>query len=157
MPLRSLRERAFQTLLYEAIGLVLIAPLCAALSGGPLLDSGMLLAVLAVIVMLWAAVYNTAFDMLEHRLSTRVASDRRRCWRIVHAILLETSACIATLPVTMAMTGMPIWEAFRLEFWLTVIYAAYAFFFHAVFDRLRPVVPISDVPSCRTSRPEAAW
>lgn len=157
MPLRSARERVIQTVLYETIGLVVVAPPCAALSGGTLHDSGMLLAVLAVVVMLWAAGYNTAFDWLEYRLAARIASDRPRRWRIVHAVLLEVSACAVTLPVTMAITGLPVWGALKLEFWLTVIYAAYALVFHMVFDRLRPVMPVSDVRSGRTCPPEAVW
>lgn len=139
MALRSARERLLQIVLYEITGIALFTPVCVMISGVSAQGGGALLFVLAGLVMVWAAIYNTLFDWAEFRLTGRIASDRRPLWRGVHAILLEVTACAVTLPTTMTMTGLPMREALWLEMWLTLLYACYALAFHWVYDRLRPV------------------
>lgn len=155
MALRSVRERLLQTVLYEVIGIALFTPVCMVISGVTAEGGGALLVVLASLVMVWAAVYNTVFDWAEFRLTGHVASDRRPLWRGVHAILLEATACGVTLPATMVMTGLPIWQALWLEMWLTVLYACYALVFHWCYDRLRPVTVPAPAPPRRTIPREA--
>lgn len=137
--LRDARERVIQTLSFEAGGLALVAPLYALATGSGAGESLGLVAALAVVVMAWSAVYNTIFDVLEHRLAGRVASARPERWRVVHAIGHEASAVVVTWPVIVAMTGLSWGAALVADIALTLVYAAYAYVFHKVYDLWRPV------------------
>lgn len=138
-PLRSGRERLLQTLWFEALGLALVAPAYAWLSGSSAAESIGLLVALSVLVMAWAAAYNTAFDWWEWRRHRRVASDRPPALRTVHAIGLEASVVLLSCPLIMAFTGLGFWPALGLDLALSAAYAAYGWAFHWAWDRLRPV------------------
>ena len=96
-------------------------------------------AALALVVMAWAALFNTAFDLLEHRLSGRVASERPGLWRLLHAALHEASAVVVTWPVIVALTGLSWSAALLADLGLTLVYAVYAYAFHRLYDWWRPV------------------
>jgi uncharacterized membrane protein len=138
---RSLRERAIQTLWFEVIGLLVVAPLFAIFSGATASESLALLLLLSVVVTLWAAVYNTGFDLVERRLAQRAASNRPQGWRVLQAVGLETSAVVLTWPLIVLVTPLGWQAAFFAELGLTLAYVAYGVVFHLVFDRLRPVRP----------------
>lgn len=137
--IRSWRERAAQTLWFEGIGLVLVAPLYAWASGSGGGESLLLVATLSLVVMAWAALYNTLFDLAERRCTGRVASDRPHGLRTVHAIGLEGSAVLLTWPVIWAMTDLSWTAALLADLGLTATYVVYGYAFHWAFDRLRPV------------------
>ncbi|MDZ7654019.1 MAG: PACE efflux transporter [Burkholderiaceae bacterium] len=136
---RSARERALQTLWFEAIGIAVVAPLYALGAGSSVSSSALLLVALSLAVMAWSACFNTAFDLLERRWARRRASDRTQRWRIAHALLHEASAVLVTWPLIVALTDLGWLEALVADLALTLIYAAYAYLFHLGFDRLRPV------------------
>jgi uncharacterized membrane protein len=137
--LRSPRERFIQTLWFEALGLAIVSPLFAWMSGASAGAAMGVLIVLAIVVMGWAALYNTLFDLAEHRCTRRVASDRTPGLRLVHAVGLELSAAIFTLPLVVMLTHLSWLEALVADIGLTLAYAAYGYCFHLGFDRLRPV------------------
>lgn len=137
--IRDSRERLLQSASYEALGLVLMAPICSALA---LLDprqSVVLLGCLSVAVMGWSAVFNTVFDRLELAWVGRSASERPHRLRLLHAILFESTAVIATCPVIVAFTGWRFGEALAADLGLSILYAAYGYAFHWGYDRLWPV------------------
>lgn len=138
--IRNLRERVIQTLWFELLGLVLVAPPFAYFSGATTGDSFTLLLVLAIVVALWSGLYNSVFDLAEVRLTGRVASDRPHGWRVLHAIGLETSAVLLTWPLVVALTPLGWQQALFADIGLTLAYAAYGYVFHLAFDRLRPVL-----------------
>jgi uncharacterized membrane protein len=137
--IRSLRERVIQTLWFELLGLALVAPPFAYISGATAGDSFLLLVVLAIVVALWSALYNSAFDLVEVRLTGRVASDRPHRWRVLHTIGLEASAVLLTWPLVVAFTPLGWQQALFADIGLTLAYVAYGYVFHLAFDRLRPV------------------
>ncbi len=136
---RGLRERVIQTLAFEILGLAIVSLPFAYFSGATAGDSLLLLTTLSVVIMSWSALYNTAFDHIERRLTGRVASDRPPSWRVLHAIALEASALVVTWPLIVAMTALSWRQAFIAEVGLTLAYAAYGYCFHLAFDHLRPV------------------
>lgn len=136
---RSARERALQSLWFEAIGIAVVAPLYALVAGGSMQSSVVLLVALSLAVMAWSACFNTAFDRLEARWAQRRASDRPQRWRIVHAVLHEASAVLITWPLIVALTDLGWLAALVIDLALTLTYALYAYLFHLGFDRLRPV------------------
>jgi uncharacterized membrane protein len=139
MRLRSPRERLIQTLCYEAGGLMLSVPLYLLYSGHEAGDGAMLMLALSAAVMLWSPLHNTIFDWTDLRLSGRVASDRPQGWRIVHAISHEATTVIVTLPIIVWLGGHGWGEALLLDMGLTLLYAVYAYGFHLLYDRIRPV------------------
>jgi uncharacterized membrane protein len=140
---RNARERLRQTLCFEAGGLLLVAPLYALLAGARMRDSLALIAVLTVLVMGWSALFNTAFDFVEHRLGAGPASQRPQGLRVLHALLHEASAVVLTWPAIVAMTGLSWHAALLADIGLTLAYALYAYVFHLAYDAWRPlrVVP----------------
>jgi uncharacterized membrane protein len=141
MALRTARERFFQTLAYEAGGLLVAAPLYGYVFGREASESFALIMTLSLVVMVWAPLHNTIFDWVEFDRTGRVASDRPQGLRAAHALCLEITACAVTLPIVMGMGGHGFWQALSIDLGLTLLYAAYAYFFHIVYDRLRPVSP----------------
>ena len=128
-----------QTLCFEAGGLLLVAPLYALVAGAGAAESFLLIAVLALVVMGWSAAFNTAFDLVEHRQTGRVASDRPVRLRVLHAVLHEASAVVVTWPVIVALTDLSWGAALVADIGLTAVYAAYGYAFHRVYDAWRPV------------------
>jgi uncharacterized membrane protein len=137
--MRSARERLFQSLAYEAGGLALSIPAYHLFSGNSAHDSSVLLLTLSVAVLMWAPVHNTIFDWIDFRLSGRLASDRPHRWRIVHAISHEATTLVVTLPILIWLGGLSFWAAVLVDLGLTLLYAVYAYVFHLVYDRLRPM------------------
>jgi uncharacterized membrane protein len=138
---RGLRERVIQTLAFEVLGLAIVSLPFAHLSGATAGDSLVLLTTLSCVITVWAALYNTAFDHIERRVTGRVASNRPPRWRVLHALALEASALVLTWPLIVAMTELTWRQAFVAEVGLTLAYAAYGYCFHLAFDRIRPVPP----------------
>lgn len=138
-PLRSGRERLLQTLAYEAGGLLLVTPLFAQASASGLGDSFVLLAILSVVVMGWAAVFNTAVDRLEAQHRRRSACQRPPSARLAHALALEGGAVLLTWPIIHAFSDLSWWASLGADLALTAAYAVYGYAFHLVFDRLRPI------------------
>ena len=154
MALRSLRERAIQTLAFEAGGLALAAPLYWLIFGGDAEDSLALVAAVSVAVLTWSPIHNTAFDWVEWRLARRVASDRPVRLRAVHALRHEATAMIVSLPVIVWLGDHGWLEAIAVDVGLTLFYTAYAYVFHIVYDRWRPVT-IATVETPPVARPDA--
>lgn len=151
-PVRSARERIVQTLWFEGVGLALIAPLYSAVAGADAAHSLALLALLSLLVMFWAAIYNTLFDKLEARLTGRVASDRTTGMRVWHALGLEATAIAVSWPLIYAMTDLDWLQALGADVALTLTYAVYGYLFHCIFDRLRPVAAARE-PRCAALAP----
>jgi uncharacterized membrane protein len=139
MRLRSPRERFLQTLCYEAGGLLLSVPLYLLYSGHAAGEGARLMLALSLAVMIWSPIHNTVFDWLDLRLSGRVASDRPQKWRVVHAMSHEATTVVLTLPILVWLGGHGWREALVIDLGLTGFYAGYAYGFHLIYDRLRPV------------------
>jgi uncharacterized membrane protein len=139
--LRSARERACQTLAYEAGGLLLAVPLYALFAGAQTHDALILIAAVAVACMVWSPLHNTAFDWADWRFNRRVAGSRPHRLRLVHAVSHEASSVVVTVPVIIAFGGHSFLGALAVDIGLTLLYACYAYAFHIAYDRLRPVGP----------------
>lgn len=139
MSLRPARERVLQTLAFELGGLALVVPLYTVIMGTGAGESLVLIAVLSVTLMLWSPLHNTVFDWCDLRWTGRLASDRPQRWRLVHALSHEFTSVVASLPVLVLLGGHGLWEALVIDLTLSLFYTAYAYVFHLVYDRLRPV------------------
>ena len=149
MSLRSARERLIQTICYEAGGVLIAAPLYAAVFGATAVASTVLVVVLSIAVLIWSPLHNTLFDVAELRLTNRVASERPHKWRIIHAVSHESTSIVLTLPLIMWLGGHGFWEALAIDIGLTLLYVVYSYIFHIVYDRVRPVARTADTGSGR--------
>ncbi len=145
MALRNFRERVLQTLCFEGGGLLMVAPGYALVTGHRGGASFVLMTSISVAVMVWSPIHNIAFDVIDLRLTGRVASDRPHGLRIVHATSHEVSAVVVSLPILVWLGGHSVWAALAVDVTLTVVYTAYAYVFHLAYDRLRPVMPVLHV------------
>ncbi len=141
MTLRKPRERFIQTIFFEIGGLLLAVPLYVLIAGGSRSEGALLMATLTLAVMVWSPLHNAVFDWADLRLSGRVASERPHGWRVVHAISHEATAVMVTLPILLWLGGLTLWGALATNLGLTLLYTVYAYGFHLVYDRLRPVGP----------------
>lgn len=139
MALRSARERVIQTIFFELGGLVLATPLYVLMTGGGSGEGALLLAMLTLAVMIWSPLHNAVFDWVDLELTGRAASERPQGLRVAHAISHELSAVMVTLPILLGFGGMTLWGALATNLGLTVLYTVYAYGFHLVYDRVRPV------------------
>jgi S-adenosylmethionine decarboxylase len=139
MVLRSAGDRILQTLAYEAGGLLIATPLYALIAGQAAQNSMLLIAAVALACMAWAPIHNTLFDIIDFKLTGRVASERPHRLRMLHALSHETSSIIITCPIIMAMGHHSFFEALVVDAGLTALYTAYAYVFHIGYDRLRPI------------------
>jgi uncharacterized membrane protein len=60
---------------------------------------------------------------------------------VVHAISHEATTLVVTLPILMGLGGLTFWTALVVDLGLTLLYTGYAYVFHNVYDRLRPMRP----------------
>lgn len=139
MSIRSLRERIFQTLAFEAGGIAIVAPVYAILFGRTAAESFGLIVVLSVAILVWVPVHNTLFDLAEWRLARRRASERPHGLRVLQAVSLEVTGTLVTLPLVMVVGKHGFWEALGVDLGLSAFYVVYGYVFHLVFDRLRPM------------------
>lgn len=139
MATRTLRERALQTLAFEALGIALVTPAFMALSDGHAGESLALMVAITLAVLIWAPLYGFIFDRLEQRKTGRIASDRPQAVRLLHAVLYELTSVSMTLPLAMILGGLTMNQALGLNIGLTVFYIGYAYVFFLIYDWLRPV------------------
>jgi uncharacterized membrane protein len=139
MVVRTLRERAIQTLAFELGGVLVVTPLWMVATGETAADGVLLVGTLAVAVVIWSPIHNTVFDVAEWRLARRVASDRPPGWRVVHALSHEVTSLAVTLPLILWLTDLGLGAAILADLGLTAVYTAYAYVFHIIYDRVRPV------------------
>ena len=146
MPVRSFSERIFQTFLYESGGIALATPVYSLVFDRSLWDSLLMMSAFSAAFLLWAPIFNAAWDHLEWRWCARLASDRPHRWRLAHAIALEGTDTVLTLPLLMGFGGHSLTEALLVDLGLALLYASYAYLFHLGFDRLRPVGASGGIP-----------
>ncbi|MDZ7923868.1 MAG: PACE efflux transporter [Marinagarivorans sp.] len=152
IPLRSLRERAIQTLTYEFGAIALVTPLYQWIFGTSTGESLQLLVSLSAAAILWLPVHNTLFDRYDALWFGRVASDRRGLARCVHAFSYEISTLVVTVPMIMWIGGHAFLEALLLDLGFTLFNTTYAWAFHWCFDRWFPVKPVSQTAPSRRPR-----
>lgn len=137
--LRSLPDRIRQVALFELGGLLLITPPFVLLSGIPLADSALLLFLIALLAAVWNAAYNTSFDWIEGRFTSRTADRRPPALRVVHALGFEGGLLLLSLPIIVWLTGMGWLQALLADIVLALAYVAYAYAFNLAYDRYFPI------------------
>ena len=99
-----------------------------------------MLALIALIAALWNAVYNTALDWADGKLSGRLADHRPAAWRVAHALGFEGGLVRVSVPIVVVWTGMSWFAAFSADIGLALAYVVYAYVFNVLYDRVFPIV-----------------
>jgi uncharacterized membrane protein len=139
MTIRTFSERVLQTVCFEIGGVLLATPVYAMAFGLGAEGSARVVMAQAVAALLWCSLHNWAFDLAEHHLCGRLASDRPHRLRVVHAISHEVSLMLVTVPILMVVGGHGFFEAVVVDLGFTAFYVVYAYLYHLAYDRLRPV------------------
>lgn len=139
--LRSPRERLFQAVLYEAIGLAILTPAYGFAMGVSAGNSFVTMALISGLVILWSPIYNGAFDRLMLSRTGLPAHRKTTALRVLHAALYEVSITSFAVPIIAFMSGKGWWMALAADIGFTAIYFAYTYLFYLAYDRLRPLPP----------------
>jgi len=135
--MRSLFDRIRHVISFEIIGLALVTPLGALAFDQPMLDIGVLSAIIAVVATAWNLVYNYLFDLaLTRALGTTAKGG---LMRIGHAILFEVGLLAVLMPFIAVYLGISLWQALMMDISFALFYMAYAYVFNWGYDRLFPL------------------
>lgn len=137
--IRSVRERVIQTITFEIVALALTVPLFSLWTQSSHFSSMSILVFLSLLITLWSGIHNSLFDWIEWQFTQRTASNRPNRLRLIHAISLEASATLVSLPVLVWLLDMNWRAALLLDVSLTLLYVIYGFVFHRIYDEIRPV------------------
>ncbi|WP_170382060.1 PACE efflux transporter [Ruegeria atlantica] len=139
MTLRTFKERIIQTGSFEVIGIAIVSPTYAYLVGASMVHGFALITLLSIVVLIWSPIFNTLFDLIERNCTCRLACERPHQLRLVHAVMHEVTAVLITCPLLMLIGGHTLKTALLVNLGLTITYSVYTYFFHIVYDRIRPV------------------
>lgn len=133
---KSVKERFFQALGFEALALAICAPLGAWLLDYSLAHIGLLTLTVSLIAMLWNMSFNAIFDRSQQRLGFK----RTLGARIVHAMIFEAGLVAMVVPLAAWWLGIGLWEAFMLDIAIILFFLPYTFCFNWVYDFVRAKV-----------------
>lgn len=130
---KSLVERIVHAVGFEAIAILLSAPIGAWLLDRPILQMGTLAIILSTVAMLWNMAYNTLFDRFWP--VSRVVRNLKV--RIFHTLGFEGGFIVIGLPLVAWVMNMPLAQAFMLEIGFFLFFLPYTLCYNWVYDTLR--------------------
>lgn len=130
---KSLVERIVHAVSFEAIAILICAPLGAWLLNRSLLQMGSLTIMLSTIAMVWNMAYNTMFDWLWP--TSRVIRNLKV--RIFHTLGFEGGFIVIGVPLVAFVMKMSLAQAFMLEIGFFLFFLPYTLCYNWVYDTLR--------------------
>jgi uncharacterized membrane protein len=135
--MRQTGDRIRHAVLFEAIALLLVAPLGGLVFGVGVGQFGVVAVVSTTIAMLWNYLYNLGFDHALVRLGLPLKKTLRV--RIVHALLFEAGLLVALVPFIAWYLAVPLVQALVMDVSLAGFYLVYAFVFNWAYDLAVPI------------------
>ena len=132
-------RRILQAILYEAGGVLFVAPSLALVYGQGMAYSTLLSLVISAVALAWNMLFNGLFEWWERRQANRHRNWRRR---LLHSLGFEGGLTLILTPVIGAWLGISLWLALVTNLGLFVFFFFYSLGFQWVFDRLFDV-PLS--------------
>jgi uncharacterized membrane protein len=130
---KSLAERVFHAVAYEAVAVLLCAPLFAWLMHQPIERMGALNIAISAIAVLWNMVVTRAQD--------RLLADRgvEKTWwvRVGHAIAFEGGLTVAAVALAAWWLQIGYWRAFLLDAGFFLFFLPYTVAYNRVYDAAR--------------------
>lgn len=131
-------DRLRYALLFEAILIILMGAALAVLSDRSIYDTGVLAAILSVIAVFVALVYNYLLDRVDAHFG-RVPTERTTLGRIGHAVGLEITLVFTSLPAIMWWMGWGFMQALLFDVAAVAFIVIYTYIFTLVYDKVFPV------------------
>lgn len=130
---KSLAERIFHAVTYEAVAVLVCAPLFAWLMHQPIERMGALNIAISAIAVLW--------NMVVTRTQDRLLADRGmdKTWRVRvgHAIVFEGGLTIAAVTLAAWWLHITYWHAFLLDAGIFLFFLPYTVVYNWVYDAAR--------------------
>jgi uncharacterized membrane protein len=133
LPKRSIIERIFHAMVFEAIAIALTSVFLVWIMQQTLSDAGGLAIVISLTAMLWNMVFNAAFD----RAQARMAFQRTVGVRAVHALIFEIGLTLVVVPLAAWWLDIRLLEALILDIGLLAFFLFYTFVYNWTYDILR--------------------
>jgi uncharacterized membrane protein len=130
---KSFAERAFHAGLYEAVAILLCAPVAAWAMNTSLPKMGALTLAFSAIAMVWNVVFNWAFD----RAQQRWLFQRTLSVRLLHGLAFECGMFVMCIPLAAWWLSITLWQAFLLDGALLLFFLPYTVAFNWAYDVLR--------------------
>lgn len=118
---------------FEAIALMICAPLGAWLMNRPMAQVGALTLMLSSVAMLWNILYNSLFD----RLCPPNEGGRSLLLRTGHALGFEAGFILIGVPLAAWMLDLTLLQAFALEVGFFLFFLPYTMLYNWGYDHLR--------------------
>ncbi|MGX9570660.1 PACE efflux transporter [Pseudomonas viciae] len=132
-------RKILQAILYEAGGVLFVAPALALTYGQGMGYSTLLSLVISAVALAWNMLFNGLFEWWERR-----QRSRHRNWlrRLLHSLGFEGGLTLILTPVIGAWLGISLWLALATNLGLFVFFFFYSLVFQWGFDRVFDV-PLS--------------
>lgn len=133
LPAKTLRERLLHALLFEAIGVLICAPVLAWVMDRSLGSMGALTVMISTAAMLWNMLFNMAFDRLRARLRFTMTFAARA----LHAMAFEGGLVVIIVPLAAWWLSISLVQAFWLDIGVLLFFLPYTLAFNWTYDLLR--------------------
>lgn len=130
---KSFGERILHAVGFEALAVMISAPIAAWLLNKSMFEMGTLAILLSTTAMLWNIVYNTIFDRLWP--VSRVT--RTAKVRVCHALGFESGFILIGLPIAAYWLGISLLNAFVLEIGFFLFFLPYTIGYNWLYDTVR--------------------
>ncbi|WP_434557367.1 PACE efflux transporter [Pseudomonas sp. Z4-20] len=132
-------RKILQAILYEAGGVLFVAPALTLIYQQGMGYSTLLSLVISAVALGWNMLFNSAFEWWERR-----QHNRQRNWqrRLLHSLGFEGGLTLILTPVIAAWLGISLWLALVTNLGLFVFFFFYSLVFQWGFDRVFDV-PLS--------------
>jgi uncharacterized membrane protein len=130
---KSVAERLFHAVIFEAIAIGLSAAALYWLMDRPLSEAGGLAIAMSSIAMLWNMGFNAMFD----RAQIRMGFQRTVRVRILHALMFEIGLTVAIVPLAAWVLEISLLRALVLDIGVLIFFLFYAFVFNWCYDVIR--------------------
>lgn len=129
----SIYERIFHAVLFEVLAIILTVIGLYLFTEHALNKLSSIVILISLIAMLWNLIFNWIFDYFY--------SDSRETRgfkiRTLHVILFEGGLLLMTLPLVAYILNISLWQAFILDFAMTIFIMIYTFIFNYIYDHTR--------------------
>ncbi|MCM2461118.1 PACE efflux transporter [Pseudomonas sp. CG7] len=132
-------RKILQAILYEAGGVLFVAPALALTYKQGMGYSTLLSLVISAVALVWNMLFNGLFEGWERRQPSRHRNWQRR---LLHSLGFEGGLTLILTPVISAWLGISLWLALVTNLGLFVFFFFYSLVFQWVFDRVFDV-PLS--------------
>ncbi|TPG63318.1 multidrug/biocide efflux PACE transporter [Ewingella americana] len=130
---KTLGERIFHAIGFEALAVLISAPAAAWLLNKSIFEMGTLAILLSTTAMVWNIIYNSVFDRLWP--VSRVT--RTMKVRVCHALGFESGFILIGLPIAAGWLGISLLNAFMLEIGFFLFFLPYTIAYNWLYDTLR--------------------